>query len=324
MSHRILWLVSLLSLAVGSSSGCTVPHIGSAADGGSDALVIDADDSADAFAVDAFAEDAFEPDAFEGIDAWGPPPPPTSFAFTGVIDTYVVPGGVTQVHIVADGASGGGSGTYAGGHGAHVEATITVAPGDVLSVLVGEQPETIPLFADGCGGSGGGGTYVVRDTAPLVIAGAGAGASSFSSYSRNGGDASLTPDGGSSATYLGGMGGLGGGAPTGEGGGGGGLSSDGAMGEGAGGLAFTHGGAGGARATTESCAGANGGFGGGGGGGNDVGAGGGGYSGGAAGSDVAPDQPSGGGGSFVATDATETMILLRADEGSGSVVITPQ
>ena len=252
----------------------------------------------------------------------GPPPAPVTFAYTGALDTYTVPPGVSRVRIQALGASGGDSGAYLGGLGASVDAVVDVTPGETLTILVGGQPPALGHLGDGCGGSGGGGTFVVRGASTaLVVAGGGGGASAYGSWANVGGHASLTPDGAGSGTLAGGAAGTGGAAVSHEGGGGGGLLGDGATGVGAGGRSFLSGGSGGARDATESCgASSPGGFGGGGGGGNDFAGGGGGYSGGAA-HDPDPDTTSGGGGSY--SIATGASITLRTVRGHGSVTISP-
>ena len=71
----------------------------------------------------------------------------TTYAYTGSPQTYTVPAGITAVQVVATGASGG---VYAGtnySYGARVQATLTVTPGEVLTVQVG-----------GRGGNGSSGT----------------------------------------------------------------------------------------------------------------------------------------------------------------------
>ena len=246
------------------------------------------------------------------------------FDFTGDIETYVVPAGVTQLHLVVAGASGGDTGIYVGGYGAAVDTTVTVAPGDRLSIIAGEKPRDQVAGMDGCGASGGGGSFVVDDAGePVAIAGGGGGATGYRMV--DGGDASISTSGRSS-TVAGGTSGSGGsGIPgtEGGGGGGGGLFTAGGSGELAtGGGSFATGAAGGTRDSTEMCGTtAIGGFGGGGGGGRDAGAGGGGYSGGAARDSQISTVKSGGGGSFAT--GTSPDISIRTSHGHGSVVITP-
>ncbi len=88
----------------------------------------------------------------------GPPPPPppppcgtpTTFNFTGGLQNFVVPAGVTSLTVVVEGAQGGGAG---GGSGAIVTGSITVVPGQTLQVMVGGQGNC-PGAGFGGGGSG--------------------------------------------------------------------------------------------------------------------------------------------------------------------------
>jgi len=244
--------------------------------------------------------------------------------YTGRMETYAVPIGFFSLRIVALGASGGdavGSGTtYVGGNGSRVDALVAVSSGETLTILVGQRPDPIPYFFDGCGASGGGGTFVVRGPSTALVV-AGAGAAAFGSYIIDGGDATTTSAGGASGVNAAGSGGTGGTGEAAEAGGGGGLTGDGTDGEGFGGDSFTHGGAGGSRAASESCGSLMaGGFGGGGGGGNDLGGGGGGHSGGAA-QDATVGLRAGGGGSY--SSDTAAAITIRTDHGHGRVSITP-
>ena len=106
----------------------------------------------------------------------------TNFGFTGALDTYTVPAGVTSANIIVRGAAGGtapGS-TFAGGLGAEVSGDFPVTPGAVLTILVG-----------GSGGTtngGGGGSFVTDSSnTPIAIAGGGGGSGN--------GDDSPTKDG---------------------------------------------------------------------------------------------------------------------------------
>jgi hypothetical protein len=81
----------------------------------------------------------------------------TDFAYTGQPQQYTVPAGIIRLQVVAAGAAGGRvSSIQARSVGAQVRATIEVVPGEVLTVVVGQQG------ADGNGsdsynGGGGGG-----------------------------------------------------------------------------------------------------------------------------------------------------------------------
>lgn len=255
-------------------------------------------------------------------------PREAQFNFSGQLEDYQVPMGTHQLRLVVEGASGGPLvvNSVEGGLGARVEALVDVTPGEVLSILVGEQPEK----GNYCSAAGGGGSFVVdAENTPLAVAGAGAGAMELFG-GADGRDASLTSEGDSSGDLQGGVGGSGGfGSPflSGSGGGGGLLgdgqdASDGQDIGAGGGRAFVNGGAGGQADPQDSCPSASGGFGGGGAGGADSmsGGGGGGYSGGA-GSSAAPSEPAGGGGSYSSDE--NAIIELRERHGHGRVIITP-
>jgi hypothetical protein len=155
-----------------------------------------------------------------------------TFASTGVEQSFTVPAGVSSVHVVASGATGGsGSSTGPGGRGAVVSANLTVTPGDVLYVEVGGAPTTTTTadcFEDtpcvggfnGGGssrfGGGGGGGSDVRTISRgdagtlasrlLVAAGGGGGGGLYGG--GGGGATTFNPDNG----FQGGAGGGGGGS----------------------------------------------------------------------------------------------------------------
>ena len=105
---------------------------------------------------------------------------PVSFGFTGQINTWVVPDGVTRIHIEAEGANGAAAPAadltlWPAGRGAYVSTFVDVAAGETLSILVGQQGVTPKTDSWGCGATGGGGTFVVRDGSALAVAGGGGG-----------------------------------------------------------------------------------------------------------------------------------------------------
>ncbi|MBU3659958.1 MAG: PKD domain-containing protein [Flavobacteriales bacterium] len=133
-----------------------------------------------------------------------------NYSFTGTVQTFVVPCGVTSINVKAWGAggSGGGVDTYSGaigGGGAFVQTTLAVTPGQTLSIIVGggalgggaclsNSPGGAGGWGNGqiagarggnsgsqgCsggGGGGGGGTGIFSGTTPLMVAGAGGGGS---------------------------------------------------------------------------------------------------------------------------------------------------
>lgn len=226
------------------------------------------------------------------------------FNYTGSLQTYTVPAGVTMITVAAEGAQGGND----GGLGAIIQGDLVVTEGDVLTILVGQQGD----LSTGTRAGGGGGSFVVNaDGDPLIIAGGGGGRAwdGTGSPTSPGIDASITEAGNDGYSMENGLGtgsderiGLGGvdgngstltgpdGAP--HAGNGGGFYTSGMDGAcGLGGQSYILGGAGG-----TGCSGGVGGYGGGGNGGNSGGGGGGGYSGG--GGSYHNPTNGGGGGSF--------------------------
>ena len=247
-----------------------------------------------------------------------------TFNYTGAIQNFTVPAGVTSVSIEARGAQGGNT----GGLGAKMAGTFTVVPGAVLKVLVGQQGG----IANNTQVGGGGGSFVTTSAnVPLCVAGGGGGKSN-SPGQTPGMNANITTNGNNGYSALNGLGnpsdqyfGIGGingnGATNGapalgqpHAGNGGGFNTDGAVGQcGGPGLSFLNGGAGGG-----GCSGGPGGFGGGGSGGNSGGGGGGGYSGG--GGSYHNPTNGGGGGSFNSGANQSNSVGFQS--GNGQVILT--
>lgn len=189
-----------------------------------------------------------------------------SFNYEGYIRTFTVPTGVTKLRITTKGAQGGWNVSMnQGGLGASLVGTFTVTPGQVLSILVGQQPNS-PSFDENSGigyqfSGGGGGTFVALGSnystaSPLIVAGGGGAGSGWNGVVGQGGqviNVTTTGDGGGPLPGTNGQG-----APAVEcGGSGGGFYSSGGNdtmyyntdpvynGVGAGGLGFRQGGAGG-------------------------------------------------------------------------------
>ncbi|MGB3947817.1 MAG: PKD domain-containing protein [Bacteroidia bacterium] len=132
------------------------------------------------------------------------------FSYTGGVQTFIVPCGVTSLNVKAWGAggSGGGADSYGGavgGAGAFVETTIPVTAGETLTLIVGggagpggncagnapggSEGWGNSIFdggkggnagGSGCsggGGGGGGGAGVLRGSSILLVAGGGGGGS---------------------------------------------------------------------------------------------------------------------------------------------------
>ena len=120
----------------------------------------------------------------------------TTFNYTGTVQTYTVPAGVSAITVDVQGAMGGGVncayGNYQsiGGCGGRVQATVAVTPGHVLNITVGQKPgntggggyggggNDLAAFTTTWPGAGGGGATTIYDNTSattLVIAGGGGG-----------------------------------------------------------------------------------------------------------------------------------------------------
>ena len=104
-----------------------------------------------------------------------------TFGFTGDVQTFVVPAGVTSVNIEAWGAQGGFDGGTAGGMGGYATGDLSVTPGETLYLYVGGQGTNGPGSGQNCGlaggWNGGGNTGSVCCSNAGGGAGAGGGAS---------------------------------------------------------------------------------------------------------------------------------------------------
>jgi len=288
---------------------------------------------------------------------------PLAFSYTGAEQCYVVPAGVTEVHVVAVGAPGADGGSWrgvpglapaagAGADGVQLAGDLAVAPGDVLYVEVGGaggQAFAASSFNFGASAFNGGGPGGAQSAmGGGDSGGGGGGASDVRSVSCG---AACPGDAVSLASRLlvagGGGGGGGGGSSSSEGGFGstggaggdagmlgasgapGGPVSGGLPGGGGGGGAAAGGGAAGAAAS--GCAGAiaatDGGFGAGGGGGlasNAGGGGGGGYYGGGGGGVGCGTPVAGaGGGGGGSSYGPSDASVTEDTTGVPSVTITP-
>ena len=246
-----------------------------------------------------------------------------TYSYTGGTQSFTVPAGVTSITVDMTGGSGAANAenNAAGGLGGRTQGTISVTPGDVITIYVGGKGSA-PGAANGTsgvagwpnggaggaaystlyGGSGGGGaSYLVRSGTTLAAASGGGGAGSGPFGGGGGGGGGTTgsggTNGGDSYTVAGG-----GGTPS--SGGGGGLYSTYTAEEGSNGASLS-GGAGGTGAPADA-------YGGGGGGG--------GYFGGGGGSGAAYSNGSGGGGgSSLAPSGGSTTSYYES--GNGYVTI---
>ena len=257
-----------------------------------------------------------------------------SFNYTGSLQNFTVPSGITSVTIDAQGATGGNSSgfTPVGGNGARMVGTFAVSSGQVLNVLVGQAGGSASY------GAGGGGGSFVTDASnnPLLVAGGGGGVTTdINNYTPVGSDAvtgttgqngySVFGNGGTAGNNYG-LGGVNGNGATNYSGGngpcagnGGGFYSNGAPSPfcctSQWGYGYLNGGAGG-----PNCAGGgNGGYGGGGGSGNTGGGGGGGYSGGGGSWDI---PTNGGGGASYNGGSNQSNTGGYNSSGNGLVLIS--
>ena len=207
-------------------------------------------------------------------------PPVTLFTSTtpGITSGIIVPAGVTQLNYTVIGGTGGTGNVsgVVGGKGASITGTMTVSPGDSLTVTVGGNGQNFPAgttatppaggsgsdfggaggsrspSSPGGGGGGGGGSEILdtSNTSNFIVAGGGGGAGFLSTASGgNAGLASGASGGGANAGSPGTQTGPGaGGPPSGNSGvgmnGGAGFSVSGGGGGGGGGGGFWGGGGG--------------------------------------------------------------------------------
>ncbi len=127
------------------------------------------------------------------------------FSFTGSMQTFTVPLGITTLSIAASGAQGGvGTNSVVSGKGARTAATLTVTPGQILNIYVGGQGTVVAGGYNGGGngginsgatavGGGGGGATDIRIGGSglanrIMVAAGGGGSGGGISYTPIGGD----------------------------------------------------------------------------------------------------------------------------------------
>jgi hypothetical protein len=109
-----------------------------------------------------------------------------SYSYTGAVQTYTVPPGVSSITVDAQGAAGGAGGLGgSGGLGGRLQGTFSVTPGDVLYIYVGGVGGAPTAGYNGGGsgagsGGGGGGASDIRIngtalTDRAIVAGGGGG-----------------------------------------------------------------------------------------------------------------------------------------------------
>lgn len=218
----------------------------------------------------------------------------TTFAYTGGAQSFTVPAGISLLTAELWGGQGGAGASGDGGDGGlggYLKATLTVTPGETLTLYVGGTPTAVNV-----GGYNGGGSCGYYG--PGIYCG--------------GGGASDVRRGGTALTNRVAVGGGGGGADSGS------IGSSGGVGGGT--TGSSSGGSGGGTGGTQSVGGTGGGdpgtLGVGGVGGVDGGGGGGGYYGGGGGA------PAGGGGGSSYSSGTILTNTQGVQFGSGQIIIT--
>jgi hypothetical protein len=122
-----------------------------------------------------------------------------TFTYTGAPEIYTVPAGVTMIDVVAFGAQGRRSTSYGpdpGREGGKITATLSVTPGQVLTIYVGGDDGFNGGGAGGSGGGNGGGASDIRVgngdlTDRVLVAGGGGGSYYYGGFGggTTGGDA---------------------------------------------------------------------------------------------------------------------------------------
>ena len=139
------------------------------------------------------------------------------FEYTGSVQQWTVPGGVDTIRVKMWGAAGGGGSdtiNSAGGGGGYTEATLAVAPGQVLDIYVGGGGQAATGNTGGNGGWPNGGQGGSGNRVEIGISTGGAGGGGGRSEIRVGGTSYLIAGGG------------GGGSSNRSGGGGGGTEAE--------------------------------------------------------------------------------------------------
>jgi len=129
----------------------------------------------------------------------------TTFNYTGALQTYTVPAGVTSVQVEMTGGSGGQT-DYSGslppgfvvGIGGRLQADLTVVPGQVLNIYVGGEGAAATNGVGGTGGFNGGGN---GGTTGTYSGGGGGGASDIRIGGTGLADRVMVVGGGGGAAY---------------------------------------------------------------------------------------------------------------------------
>ena len=146
-----------------------------------------------------------------GLKSSLPPPVTTLFynggnGYSGSIQNYTVPNGVTSINVALWGGGGASSAQYVGngrgGSGAYITGTLAVTPGEILGILVAGYGGASSSPSQGGYGGGGYGNYGANTYSggPTTNGGNGTGGGGRSAIQRGGTDI-VTVGGGGGAGY---------------------------------------------------------------------------------------------------------------------------
>ncbi|MBQ6726353.1 MAG: hypothetical protein IJQ89_07220, partial [Bacteroidales bacterium] len=130
-----------------------------------------------------------------------------NFRYTGDVQTYTVPSGVTSITMQVWGAQGGDQtaygGSYYGGKGGYSEGVMSVSTGDVLNVYVGGKGQNgaTSVTSTTAGGWNGGGSCAANTTSSYFRAGGGGGATDIRVNSNSLYARAIVAGGGGGAAY---------------------------------------------------------------------------------------------------------------------------
>lgn len=121
-----------------------------------------------------------------------------TYSYTGSVQTFTVPTCVSSITVDVIAGSGGNNGSYLGGNGGRVQATVPVTPGEVLQIYVGSAGANSQVSHPGVYGGGGGVySYVSAGTS-----GTGGGASDIRRTPYNLSDRLVVAGGGGGGGYV--------------------------------------------------------------------------------------------------------------------------
>jgi PKD-like domain/Glycine rich protein/Secretion system C-terminal sorting domain len=121
-----------------------------------------------------------------------------TYSYTGSVQTFTVPTCVTSISVDVIAGSGGNNGSYIGGNGGRVQATVPVTPGEVLQIYVGAVGANTQVSHPGVYGGGGAVySYVSGGTA-----GTGGGATDIRRTPYNLSDRLVVAGGGGGGGYI--------------------------------------------------------------------------------------------------------------------------